>query len=359
MSASTDISGPVQRILVTGGSGFIGTNLIARLAGEPVEILNLDIAPPRPGLAPAMRSSWCSCDVMDAAATRAAFAGFRPQTVIHLAARTDMAGRTVADYAVNYVGSRHALDAARACGSVGRFVLASSQFVCGPGPLPADDGDFRPHTIYGATKVLAEQAVREAAPECCWTIVRPTNVWGPWHPRYAREFWRVLWRGLYLHPAGAPVIRSYAYVGNLVEQLLGILGAPPDKVHGRVLYLGDPPVELALWVNAFSVALTGRNARTVPIGLLRALALVGDGVEKVIGRAPLTRSRLRSMTEDYPTPMAPTFALLGPSRFSLAEGVAATVDWLASLPEFAGLQPQLRIGGNQPAAASPKDAAAE
>jgi hypothetical protein len=45
--------------------------------------------------------------------------------------------------------------------------------------------------------------------------------------------------------------------------------------------------------------------------------------------------RHRSMTEDYETPMEPTFALLDPLPFSLAEGIAATMAWLRTLAEFA------------------------
>ncbi|MGO9340347.1 MAG: hypothetical protein ACLPY1_22855 [Terracidiphilus sp.] len=60
----------------------------------------------------------------------------------------------------------------------------STQFVVGPGPLPVHDQDFRPYTVYGASKVLAEKAVRDGRLECVWTIVRPTNVWGSMHPRY-------------------------------------------------------------------------------------------------------------------------------------------------------------------------------
>jgi hypothetical protein len=78
-----------------------------------------------------------------------------------------------------------------------------------------------------------------------------------------------------------------------------------------------------------------RRVRKVPIAVLQTIALMGDFMEAVIGRAPLTSSRLRSMTEDYVTPMEPTFALLGPSHFSLAEGIAATMAWLRILPEFA------------------------
>jgi nucleoside-diphosphate-sugar epimerase len=68
---------------------------------------------------------------------------------------------------------------------------------------------------------------------------------------------------------------------------------------------------------------------------MQAIAVMGDLVEAVMGRAPLTRSRLRSMTEDYPTPMEPTFALLGQPYYTFAEGIAATMAWLRTLPEFA------------------------
>jgi nucleoside-diphosphate-sugar epimerase len=321
-----------KRVLVTGGSGFIGTNLLLRLASEPAILLNLDLKPPPVA---ALRASWCCCDITDEAATRRAIVGFAPHYVLHLAGRTDMLGKTLADYAANTAGSRNVVEACRAGGSIERFILTSSQFVCGPGPLPTSDIDFRPHTIYGESKVVAERELRALDPSFVWSIIRPTNVWGAFHPRYPQEFWRVLRRGFYLHPAGRQVIRSYAYVGNVVEQALALLGAPPDSVHRRVFYVGDPPGELLEWVDGFALALTGRRVRKVPIAVLQTIALMGDFMEAVVGSAPLTRSRLRSMTEDYVTPMEPTFALLGPPHFDLAEGIAATMAWLRTLPEFA------------------------
>jgi nucleoside-diphosphate-sugar epimerase len=321
-----------KRVLVTGGSGFIGTNLLPRLVSESAVIRNLDLKPPP---VEGLRSSWCCCDITDDAATRRAIVDFEPHYVLHLAGRTDVVGKTLADYAANTVGSRNVVEACRACGPIERFILTSSQFVCGPGPLPASDVDFRPHTIYGESKVVAERELRALDPRFVWSIIRPTNVWGAFHPRYPQEFWRVLRRGLYLHPAGPQVIRSYAYVGNVVEQTLALLGAPPEFVNRRVFYVGDPPDELIKWVDAFALALTGRRVRKVPIAVLKTIALMGDFMEAVIGRAPLTSSRLRSMTEDYVTPMEPTFALLGPPHFSVDEGIVATMSWLRTLPEFA------------------------
>jgi len=324
-----------KRVLVTGGSGFIGTNFLMRLASEPATVLNLDLQPPPVA---SLRASWRPCDVTDEGPTRREIVGFAPHYVLHLAGRTDMLGKTLVDYAANTVGSHNVVEACRVASSVERFILTSSQFVCGPGPMPASDVDFRPHTIYGESKVMTEKELRALDPGYVWSIIRPTNVWGAFHPRYPQEFWRVLKRGLYFHPAGRKVVRSYAYVGNVVEQSLAIWGASADLVQRRVFYVGDPPCELIEWVDSFALALTGRRVRQIPIPVLQTIAWMGDLIEAVVGRAPLTSSRLRSMTEDYPTPMQPTFALLGPPHFTLDEGIATTVAWLRTLPEFANTQ---------------------
>jgi nucleoside-diphosphate-sugar epimerase len=200
--------------------------------------------------------------------------------------------------------------------------------------MPENDLEFRPHTIYGQSKVLSELAVREAELACIWTIVRPTNIWGPKHPRYPTEFWRVLKQGRYIHPGGRKVTRCYGYVGNVVEQILRILESERSKVDRKVFYVGDAPVDLLDWTNAFSMELTGKPVRIVPSFAIRGLALVGDVVVACGGKFPIFSSRFRSMTEDYQTPMKPTFDALGPSPIPMEEGVRETVQWLRQESDF-------------------------
>lgn len=317
-----------MKILLTGASGFIGTNAIEFLVARGDTVVNLDSQPP---LNPEQHSFWRKVDLLDGAALTAEFASASPDAVIHLAARTDCDEETTVEegYRVNVEGTRNVLAAIKVTPSIGRVLMTSSQFVCGPGFAPRYDEDFHPVTVYGQSKVISEQLTREAGLPCLWTIVRPTNVWGPWHRRYQREFWRVVAKGWYVHPGGAPVVRCYGYVGNVVRQMRQLLVQPAEIVNGQVFYLGDAPGDIARWANAFSLALRGRKVRKVPRAVLAAAGLVGDVISRVIGRPfYITSSRVRSMTSDYVVNMDRTLLLLGQPPVSLEQGVEETVAWL-------------------------------
>jgi nucleoside-diphosphate-sugar epimerase len=319
-----------MKILITGGSGFIGTNAVSAFVAAGDEVLNFSAHSP---LDVDQKRFWREGDILDPEVTTAAFQAFQPERVLHLAARADCDENTTVEegYRANTEGTRNVLNAIRATTSIRRVIITSTQFVCGPGPLPKHDEDYFPATVYGHSKVVTERLTREAQLQCCWTIVRPTNIWGPWHLRYRREFWRVLQRGLYVHPGREPVIRSYGYVKNVVHQMQRIFELPEEQVSGRTVYVGDRPSNLLDWVNGFSRALVGREVRTVPRPLMRTLAALGDIPSRLTGRAFLINSsRYRSMITPYDTPMEPTFQLLGESPYSLDDGIRETVEWLRS-----------------------------
>jgi nucleoside-diphosphate-sugar epimerase len=321
-----------KRLLVTGGSGFIGANFIDEIDRRGgYEQLNLDVNPPR---FEAKSGGYEACDLLDLDRVVESVTRFAPEQIVHFASRTDMAGVTVDDYAANHIGTRNLITAIQQTPSVKRVVFTSSQYVLGPGRLPEHDLDYGPHTIYGQSKVETENEVRKAKLDCEWTMIRPTNIWGRWHPRYPTEFWKVLKQGRYVHPGGAPVRRCYGYVGNVVDQVMKILTREDSSLNRKTLYVGDPPDDIYEWTNAFSVALTGKKVRVVPRPVLRGIGLVGDVVIGVGGKFPLFSSRYRSMTEDYVTPMAPTYAELGPPKYTLKEGVAETVAWLKTQGSF-------------------------
>lgn len=323
-----------MKIFITGGSGFIGTHVVARLLADGHDVLNYSLEAPHD---PLHAPHWYKGDILDAGALRSAMTDFAPDRAMHLAARTEMDEKTTAEtgFCANTQGTRHFLAAVQVTSSVRRMLMCSSQFVCGPERLPEYDEDYFPATVYGESKVITEQETRRAHLACEWVIVRPTNIWGPWHPRYPHEFWRIARKGLYVHPGGKPVVRCYGYVGNVADQMGALMEQPADKIDRQTFYVGDPPADIFLWADAFCRALNGKPARKVPRPILRTAGLAGD-VITAITRKPfyITSSRYRSMVTDYVTPMNKTFTLLGEPKISLEVGVAETVDWLKSQDDF-------------------------
>ncbi|MEA2319635.1 MAG: UDP-glucose 4-epimerase [Solirubrobacteraceae bacterium] len=179
-----------MRALVTGGAGFIGSNLVDALLerGDDVSVVddlstgrreNLDGA-----LAAGARLHEAS--VTDGEAMTAVFAQERPEAVFHLAAQIDVR-RAVEDpaydAAVNVGGTAVVLEAARAAGTR-RFLLASTGGAiygdCDRLPTP-EDAPAAPISPYGASKAAAETylALYHRLHGLSACPLRLANVYGP------------------------------------------------------------------------------------------------------------------------------------------------------------------------------------
>ena len=258
-----------RRIVVTGGSGFIGTNFIELLSRAGHEVFNLDVKPPN---AVTERVRWRQLDIRDRAALLAVLRELAPEIVVHLAARTDLNGASVTDYDANTDGVRNMIDAA-ATASVKRVLFASSRLVCRIGHQPQSPLDFCPTTPYGQSKVVGEQLVRAAVDAPFeWAIVRPTSIWGPWFHIPYRNFFDAIRDGRYLHPRGVRVRKSFGYVGNTVHQLLQLTQAKREVLHGQMFYLADyDSIEVLDWGQRVQAAFGAAPIRQVPMAAFQTL----------------------------------------------------------------------------------------
>jgi threonine 3-dehydrogenase len=146
-----------MKILITGGAGQVGTDLLAYLHGRGAQLSVFDVAAAPPDLPAGAR--WYRGSVDNASELFDAVRDATPEVMYHFAALLSATGEKVPHraYAVNMEGTRNALEAARLFG-VRQVMFASTIAVFGPGlpdPVP-DDVPLQPSTIYGVTKVAGE-----------------------------------------------------------------------------------------------------------------------------------------------------------------------------------------------------------
>ena len=317
-----------DRILITGGSGFIGTNLVEYYYGQGCTVVNIDIRHPRNA---GHHMLWNKCDILDFGHLRDTFLRFDPEYVIHLAARTDLNEKNNIDgYNVNTDGVRNVVNAANGCGRLKRAIFVSSRYVCANGYQPTHDADYSPFTLYGESKVIGEQIVRSAEVAFEWVIVRPTSIWGPWFDIPYVIFFETIWKGFYFNIGRLNPKKQYGYVGNTVYQIDKLLNASIMSVNRKTLYVCDyPPYELRHWADLIRQAMDRKKIRSLPLWMLRIAALLGDRLSGFgWQRWPITTSRLENLLTDITYDTHELESICGGLPYDLGTGVNTTVSWM-------------------------------
>lgn len=342
-----------KRLLITGGSGFIGTQSIELALASGFSVRSLDIKPP--ALA-AHDGLFERVDIRDREALGRAVEAFSPTHILHMASDIDITISRLEDFVTTIGGTANIIEAARRAPQLRRIVHVSTQFVLKPGLKPESETHYDPYTLYGVAKAESERLMQASG--LPFLIARPTIIWGPRHPSFAQHIWRYIASGAYLHPVGfRPIMRCYGYVDNVAAQAVALLEAEPGS--RRVFYLGDGTINYDVWADAFAIALTGRRARRVPTPLLAAVAAAGSTLQKIGLRAPIDLGRYHRMTTSSAIDLSPTFEVAGRPAVDFESGVRESIRWLVetapqtfktSSPRAPAAPAQAELGSSGPPA---------
>ncbi len=317
-----------MRVLITGGSGFIGTNLVQYYRNIGADVMNIDIASPRNDQD---KHLWSKQDILDDKGLVKQVHQFDPQLVFHLAARTDLNGKHLNDYDANTTGVENIINAVKNLPNLERVIFASSMLVCKLGYMPESDTDYKPTNPYGESKVAGERIVRDkAAEQFDWVIVRPTSIWGPWFDVPYKNFFDAVRKGLYFHPRGKKIQRSYGFVLNAVYELSKLASKDSNNISGETFYLADyEPLSLLSWGRMIQEQSGNRKIREVPLILLQAGASVGE-ILKLLGYSnpPLSYSRLNNLLTNAVYDLSTTKKVCGKLPYSASDGVKLTMEWI-------------------------------
>ena len=329
----------MQRVIVTGGGGFVGKALVRQLMarGIGVTVIGRNAYPE----VRQMGATVARGDIRDPQFLATVFRDH--DTVFHVAAKAGIWGAYQDYFSINVRGTENVLAACRASG-IRRVVYTSTPSVVFRGGDLAGVDEGAPYADrflchYAATKVLAEKMVLGAnGRNLLTTALRPHLVWGPGDTNLIP---RLLARGrsrqLKIVGAGENLV-DISYIDNVATaHLLAAENLENSaSAAGQAYFISQgEPVNLWGWINELFTRLEiPRVTRQVSFGKAYAAGFVFEKLYSLLGRneePPMTRFLAEQLAKSHWFSLEKARRDLGyRPEVSTAEGVDRLAAWLSS-----------------------------
>jgi nucleoside-diphosphate-sugar epimerase len=317
-----------MRILVTGGTGFLGSHLVERLLEEPGdEVYALVRDPARPRwLEGERRVRFIAGDLQNVPVLPDGL-----EAIYHVAGLTKTV-KSGAYYTVNRDGTANLLRALERQSGRPRFVHLSSLAAVGPstpGRGVCEDDSPRPVSEYGESKLQAEEEVLRHRDRFSVVILRPGAIYGPRDADFL-EYFRWVKRGI--RPLlGRRKSLSLVYVRDAVRAAL--LAGRADLASGEVFHIADPAPYGWEDLGRITARLLGKRPVSVrlPFWTAYLASAASEGVGRLLGAETilLSISKIKQMKPDaWVADVGKAGRGLGfETCFSLEQGLGETIAW--------------------------------
>jgi nucleoside-diphosphate-sugar epimerase len=319
-----------MRVLVTGGTGFVGSHTAAQLTMRGHRVRLFVRNPAKISAVPAL-SGMTDIDVVvgdvaDLDAVRRALDGCT--AVVHAAANVSLAGRDAdAVYTTNVGGTGHVIGAAAASGIPAVYVSSVAVFATGPARVTVDTPFASARNGYTRSKVTAERMVRSLqAGGAPIAIVYPAGVLGPDAPDVSATH-----RGLIEWLRTPPRTTSGTSIIDVRDVASAIVRSLDGELPARWMLGGTFLSWSELHAIIGQVTDVHRARVPMPAVAMRLAGRVGDVVKRVIPFGyPLTYEAMVMATRGAPYDDETTRAALEVDWLPVEVTLADSIRWLAA-----------------------------
>lgn len=296
-----------MQVLVTGGSGFIGSGLIADLISKGFHVRALLRKSSSIENLKGLKFETRYGDLGDITSLKEAASGV--DYVFHLAGAVWARHRKEYFYH-NALGTENlALAVAESAPQLKRFIYVSSIAAAGPSKskIGISENECTPHPVsdYGASKLGGEIALEKTLKKIPYSIVRPPVVYGP-RDKSVFEFIKVINKGIIPrlkgHNAEGEKYYNFIYVEDLIDCI--VRAGLTEKQDKAATYFSVHP-DVVSWSEVMGTVATALGKQrtikvSVPYALAKTLATISTAAAKTCGiRFELDLDKLRQMVPDY------------------------------------------------------------
>jgi dihydroflavonol-4-reductase len=326
-----------MKVLITGGTGFIGSRLALACIDRGYEV---DVL----GREDATEAELSNRALLERKGVRIQLGSVtEPQRMMQITAGADIVFHLAAAQhemnvpdalfrAVNVEGTRNMLEASLAAG-VRRFLHGSTIGVYDRDVETVVDEDtpLKPDNIYGITKAEGEAVVRSYFDRLPCTIIRISETYGPGDRRLLKLF-KAVAKGVFFMVGRGQNIHQLIYVDDLAEGML-VAASHQEAIGETFLLAGEERLSSNEMVAAIAAAVgVKEKSWRAPLWPFMWLASILEFTLRPLGiQPPLHRRRMDFFTKSFRLSTAKAKAIIGfEAHTSFAEGTRRTAQWYRS-----------------------------
>jgi dTDP-4-dehydrorhamnose reductase len=308
-----------MKIVITGSSGFIATNLVTFLSSNHT-VIGLD------KLKGANTSLQIDCK------TKKLISEINWEDidlVIDCAARTDLNGESINDYNDNYLVIENLINI---CNTHKIKLIGFSSMLVNQLPLKKiiDFNYYNPTTLYGESKVLYEKKIKNKSKS--YIIVRPTSIWGPGFKEPYKLFFDYVIKDKFF-VADNSVIKTYCYIENLNEQINVLIDNYNDYEYTQQYFI-DGHYNIYDWAKLIK-SKSNKNGKNkiliIPRFVFYTICSLGNLVKIFVKNFPLTTFRYKNMNMNNIIELKYSVFDKQKNKYKINFGVEKTLQYIKNL----------------------------